>query len=99
MQDGKSSRPWRVIAKELTHETNRDKIIALSLELNRALAEQGLDSRPLTPQRIMRHAGHGRYFCAICRESIDVTGAKTNDDGQLVHEDCYANRISAPPRP
>jgi hypothetical protein len=38
-----ASRPWRVIAYELTHELNRERVTQLSLELTRALEEQGLD--------------------------------------------------------
>jgi hypothetical protein len=34
-------RPWRDIARQLTHESNRERIIELSEELNQALAEQG----------------------------------------------------------
>jgi hypothetical protein len=33
-------RPWREISRELANETNRDRIIKLHHELNRALAEQ-----------------------------------------------------------
>jgi hypothetical protein len=33
-------RPWREISRELADETNRDRIIKLHHELNRALAEQ-----------------------------------------------------------
>jgi hypothetical protein len=35
-----STRPWRVIAHELTHEMNPRKVIALSQELNQALSQQ-----------------------------------------------------------
>jgi predicted P-loop ATPase/GTPase len=44
MQDGNANffpaRPWRVIAQELARETNPRRVIELSEELNRALAEQ-----------------------------------------------------------
>lgn len=40
-----ASRPWRVIAEELTAETNPVKIIALSKQLSRALDEQELGSK------------------------------------------------------
>jgi hypothetical protein len=33
-------RPWREISRELANETNRDRIVKLHYELNRALAEQ-----------------------------------------------------------
>jgi hypothetical protein len=39
-------RPWREIARELTKETDQRKLIQLSEELNRAIAEQGLSSKP-----------------------------------------------------
>jgi hypothetical protein len=35
-------RPWREIAHDLTHESNRKRIIELSYELNLALEEQGI---------------------------------------------------------
>lgn len=38
-----SQRPWRVIARELATETNAQRILALSSELDCALEEQGLD--------------------------------------------------------
>lgn len=34
------SRPWRQIAKELVHETNRQRVTELSEELSRAVDEQ-----------------------------------------------------------
>jgi hypothetical protein len=33
-------RPWREISRELANETNRNRIIELHYELNRALDEQ-----------------------------------------------------------
>jgi hypothetical protein len=38
----KPPRPWRIIAHEITHEPNPQKVLLLSAELNRALAQQGL---------------------------------------------------------
>lgn len=53
MQDGKaspiSSRPWRVIAEELSQETDSQRILELSFELNRALDEQGISIDPCDP--------------------------------------------------
>jgi hypothetical protein len=40
MEQEKRVRPWRVIAKELTHEMDPAKVFALSQELNEALQEQ-----------------------------------------------------------
>jgi hypothetical protein len=40
MQDGKSARPWRTIAQELSKETDRGRVSELSKELIRALSEQ-----------------------------------------------------------
>jgi hypothetical protein len=34
------SRPWRVIAEELTHEQNSGRVLELSMELERALDAQ-----------------------------------------------------------
>jgi len=38
------ARPWRVIAHEITHEMDRRRVLELSEELDRALAQQGLRS-------------------------------------------------------
>jgi predicted P-loop ATPase/GTPase len=35
-------RPWRVIAHELTHEMDPKKVMQLSAELNRALAQEAV---------------------------------------------------------
>ena len=35
-------RPWRVVARELAHEHNVDRILQLSDELNEAFGAQGL---------------------------------------------------------
>ena len=39
-----TSRPWQDIARELAQETNSDRVLELSQELNKALEEQGLDN-------------------------------------------------------
>jgi hypothetical protein len=36
-------------------------------------------------------------MCAICNEPVDLRTAKTNDEGQAVHEECYAMKIKNPP--
>ena len=43
--DGKM-RPWRIIADEIARESDPKRIIALSDELNAAVAEQGIDHEP-----------------------------------------------------
>lgn len=40
------NRPWREIARELAHETDRNKISELLEQLNRALEEQGMGEPP-----------------------------------------------------
>ena len=41
MSPGKQSpRPWQVIAEEASHETNRERVIELAEELDRALEER-----------------------------------------------------------
>jgi hypothetical protein len=48
-----SMRSWRVVAQELARETNRDRIVALSLELEQAMLEQGAsDQVPKPPVRV-----------------------------------------------
>ena len=31
--------------------------------------------------------------CSICNEPVEVEAAKTDEDGQAVHEDCYVRRM------
>jgi hypothetical protein len=45
----KSPRPWRVIAYEITHEPNRDRVLELAVELNRALSQQHLPNSSASP--------------------------------------------------
>jgi hypothetical protein len=33
-------------------------------------------------------------LCSICRQPIDLETAKTDADGQPVHEECYVRTIS-----
>jgi hypothetical protein len=40
-QSSNLARPWRVIAEELSRETNQARVLELSRELNQALKEQG----------------------------------------------------------
>jgi hypothetical protein len=35
----------------------------------------------------------GQTLCASCREPLDLTAAKTDEDGQAVHEQCYVDKI------
>lgn len=48
------ARPWRVIAAEITHEQDPQKMAVLLLELNRALDEQ-----ELKPRKSPEPDGHG----------------------------------------
>ena len=38
----KTTRPWRAIAEDVSHEQNSNKLSELLQELNRALDEQGI---------------------------------------------------------
>ena len=44
--DLKSSRPWRVIAEEVSREQDSKKLSELVLELDRAMLEQGAVRNP-----------------------------------------------------
>ena len=44
--------------------------------------------------RIRRHTGVGKYFCPICNEPVKLDGAKCDEDGRAVHEDCYVKKVS-----
>jgi hypothetical protein len=32
--------------------------------------------------------------CAICNQPVNLKAAKSNEDGQIVHEECYVEKIS-----
>jgi hypothetical protein len=36
-------------------------------------------------------------LCAICREPVDLRIAKTNDEGEAVHEECYLMQMKDNP--
>jgi hypothetical protein len=36
-------------------------------------------------------------MCVICNEPVDPRTAKTNDEGQPVHEECYAMKMKNNP--
>jgi hypothetical protein len=46
-EDGKSSRSWREIAEEASHEKDSNKLVALLDELERAFEEQEKLREPL----------------------------------------------------
>jgi hypothetical protein len=41
------------------------------------------------------------YFCAICGRPVDLNDCKTNGEGQTVHGECLAKKLSEkkPPSP
>jgi hypothetical protein len=48
-EDENNPRPWRKIAYELSKEDDAEKIIALSIELNRAFEDQKQMEKGATP--------------------------------------------------
>lgn len=45
---------------------------------------------PFDPSR----ASH-EVICPICRKPVRLEDCKTDEDGQAVHERCYASRVCA----
>ena len=47
------------------------------------------------------HIRSGQFLCVICREPVTLETAKTDDDGQAIHEECYVEKIrrKIPPKP
>lgn len=43
-------------------------------------------------RRIRHLHTHGHYFCAICRELIELKTTKTDEFGNAVHEECYISK-------
>jgi hypothetical protein len=36
---------------------------------------------------------YGRHACHICNETVNLQTAKTDENGKMVHEECYVQRI------
>ena len=45
-------------------------------------------------RRRTRHSRFGQFLCVICREPVNLEMAKTDADGQAIHEECYVEKIS-----
>ena len=54
---------------------------------------------PIRPNA--HHIRYGKFLCAICRKPVILETAKTDDDGQAIHEECYVEKIHGkiPPKP
>jgi hypothetical protein len=37
------------------------------------------------------------FMCSLCSKPVSLEDDKTDEKGQPVHEDCYINKLSAPP--
>jgi hypothetical protein len=37
--------------------------------------------------------------CVICKQAVDLTESKTDEQGQAVHEDCYVSTLVSPKEP
>jgi hypothetical protein len=37
------------------------------------------------------------FMCSRCSKPVSLEDDKTDEKGQPVHEDCYINKLSAPP--
>ena len=37
-------------------------------------------------------------ICPVCNEPVELTTAKTTEDGQAIHEECYVETLKANPR-
>jgi hypothetical protein len=50
--------------------------------------------------RTRHDTGNGKHFCVICNEPIKLETAKSDEDGNPVHDDCYLKKISGliPPK-
>jgi len=34
-------------------------------------------------------------LCPVCNEAVDLTVAKTDEDGRAIHEECYLRKLHA----
>ena len=46
------------------------------------------------------HSSEGKYLCTICDKPLKIETAKTDEDGQAVHEECYVDKSAGkiPPK-
>jgi hypothetical protein len=41
-----------------------------------------------------------RYpICPLCNKPVKLSAARTNEDGQAVHEECYTSSLLQPQKP
>lgn len=45
-------------------------------------------------QRTLHHTGDGKYLCSICNQPVQLETAKTNEDGHVVHAECYVGKLT-----
>jgi hypothetical protein len=48
---------------------------------------------PLKP--ILRRRSDGQILCPFCHEPVEIANAKTDEDGQAIHEECYVRLLCA----
>ena len=51
------------------------------------------------PLRKRQHQIPYQWLCAICREPVNLSTAKTDEDGQVVHDQCYFVKICDTKKP
>lgn len=51
------------------------------------------DPIPITPPRRRLRTGDSQFFCPICRKPVKLETAKTDGDGQAIHDACYLKQI------
>jgi hypothetical protein len=44
-------------------------------------------------ESLIRPLVEGPDRCPICHEPVEIAKAKTNEDGQAVHEECYVRML------
>lgn len=86
----------RSLCEQILTERDEEKATALIVTLRERLHQYVLQLRtrlgtyPAVIERRDPLQFHQRFpICPICRESVELTTARTNEDGQALHGDCY----------
>ena len=90
---------WRRIAARISVETDSKKLTELIQQLSVALDREdslpGSGGQPGSQSHGVDDNTNLHVLCCICKQPVRLTfGTVADEDGQAVHEFCYAKRIT-----
>lgn len=92
----------RSLCEEILAERDEEKATSLIVSLRDKLHQYVLELRarfgayPAVIERRTLLQFHERFpICLVCKESVELTTARTNEYGQALHDDCYFGILKA----